>query len=475
MKIVAVLAFLAACYTHSEALECVTVTDWTDATSITTAKETCTTESTCTRPLYKSDKTYEATGDGANKWGCGACSTTDKCVSCDSDNCNTVPIECYTSKDLVDTSKVACPDKDDKTAETHCQRSKIDLDGNYVTDSFKCGEGADTTTTINCKGTLCQELVTTKKQCFDYEKDEDNNNKWTKKAEKKDCYTEAADGCKMPAPTNTENSWESCGKDCTGVGDTTLCSGCDGDSCNDQETAFMCYTGLANAADDAAVKAYPLQFCGSVEKCQRPFFEYGKIKTDSVGYACGVCDEQGNPPCVNCAERACNTYPNTETHKCFTWTFTTKWEAGALKSCHTDSADRKCSMPKGDSPNAGDLPAGGCGPCAADPSNVCTTTDKEENRESTHECYTWKWETDKWTYSEDPAKCYNGDSDAKKKCSLPVDRSKNEGGFADSSVTCAACVTDAKNCLTSDPKENAGKQVIFSLTALALPIFYMML
>jgi len=481
MKIVSILVILAVFYKHSEGLTCKTTADWTG--TITLTDKTDCSGTTCARPKREA-ASYVSAADGI-VWGCGEeCTDPDSCLTCTEENCNVEPIECRTDAGDVN-AKSLCPDKTDPLAgETECKRTLYD-GTNFGTDGTwgcgGCAEGAEDC--VACPGNLCNNVNEGEThKCHEYRKNSESQ-LYEKAGTTKDCH-ETTPGCKMPAAEYDDSQtgeFEECGKVCPAdTADT--CRGCDDAECNDVDspTVFMCKKGPGNTASDG-VNALNSIFCDGT--CTRPTVAYGKAVANPAAYGCGDCSGVDN--CVSCTTKNCNIFPDDgPSHKCFRWTWdpTNKWTVGAKEDCQAGVGEHECNMPiKATADQLQediDEGLGGCGPCGADKSATCKTTAPEQNKEGTHKCHTWEWKSaeSKWTFSEGTINCYTGISDDLKKCSLPKDRSK-EAGFvaADACSKCGSDETANANCMTSEPGENSGRRMLFSLLALALPIFYALL
>jgi len=386
-----VLAILSTLYCQTQGAEvvCKAVEDWTSAV-VYAADVTCT-DKPCVRPAMKTDGSYEAKADGA-LWGCGPCTTKEKCVECSTASCNTKPdFECYTNTDK-STQKV-CPDKpgasgETSTVETECVRGKVTDHAGTMESGGDTKVGCATADTCSapekctkCTGALCNAAETAvKHSCLKYIKDEDEN--WVKDGTNKvDCYDEVATGCKMflPKDATAASTYAVCGSTCTA--DTT-CKGCAEADCNDIDTAKTCKVGTKADGDTAAkAKKLPPNFCpNKADKCMRPSVSYGAVvDTAGVNYACGTC--VADTKCANCDKSNCNDEWPMNNHKCFTWKLVEdKWAASeASVDCAAYDAEAKCSMPIDLTKKDGFTAEGGCGPCAAGTDATCKTTEADKN------------------------------------------------------------------------------------------------
>lgn len=476
MKTVSILVILAVLYERSEGLSCKTTADWS-ADGFSLSDKDCPTGTTCARPKREADK-YTDAAEGI-VWGCGSdCTVESSCLSCEGDGCNVeATFQCRTNAG--DDTKSLCPDITGEVlaAETQCKRTLYDGTNFGTTGSWGCGGCADDAEDCaDCTGTLCNDVaVGETHSCRKYVKTGDV---FSEDAEdpQQVCQESTGQGCKMPTPDNTAGAWDACGKDCvTGGQSEAICHACDGDNCNDQTSVEYCKTGAHNAAANVLVS----NFCADEDsKCERPFNDYGTLAAQE--YGCGDCDGNAeSTTCKVCGPKSdCNTpLEDVNTHECFEYDWTNdKWVAKAKIQCQAGDAAQKCNMPNKDAetPTGNDVSKNGCGPCVAD-EDQCTGTEPGENVDTNHKCFTWTWKEEKteWEHSTAAVNCYTLDTETQ--CSLPKDRSKKEGFVADG--TCAKCGTgDAHaNCLTAEDGKNSGRRVLFSILALAVPIFYALL
>jgi len=220
--------------------------------------------------------------------------------------------------------------------------------------------------------------------------------------------------------------------------------------------AVTCISG----ADGTAAAAECTGDDAAATVCHKPIFkEYTGYYT-AYEFGCGPCDPVKAEECAECtptsATEACNT-PDAvgDDFKCHSYKanstntgYELEEEQVTCKRLST-TTDIKCNMPKAGE-TTGYTP-GGCGPCKNSEklAGKCEECDEAScnKADTSYECYTWKWETDKWAQG-DVTTCTRPTQGLPILCNAPNYDKAKEAEYTSTDV-CIACKTGEKtadNC-----------------------------
>lgn len=201
--------------------------------------------------------------------------------------------------------------------------------------------------------------------------------------------------------------------------------------------------------------------------CHKPEFKEYTGYFTAYEFGCGPCNPVKAEECKECTPtsntEACNTPEEVgEDFQCHSYKANADGDGYELEddqvTCkRLKNTDIKCNMPTALVNSTGYTP-GGCGPCTLGEKTAkkCAECDAAScnKADSDYQCYTWKWETDKWVQGVEKT-CSRPTQGLPIVCNAPnYDKAKQTEYTSDD--VCKACDSGekaAENCLECDKEK----------------------